>query len=79
MGLVVKLVPSPVSKDTVDELAALLQEARAGKVIGLAYVALHKGQVFTADYVGQAKAAPIFTLGAIRVLSDHIVGIKPPK
>ena len=79
MGEVVKLVPSTVSKDTVDELIALLHEARAGEIVGIAYVALHPGQVFTADFIGHARTASIFTLGAIRFLSDHIVDTKDPK
>lgn len=79
MGEVIHLARSPVSRRTVDELAALLHEARSGEVVGLAYVALHRGQVFTADYVGHAKVVPVYTLGAIHFLSDHIVGLKTLK
>lgn len=79
MGEVVKLVPSPVSQDTVDELFALLQEARAGKIIGLTYVALHPGKEFTADVVGQSRKVPLFTLGTVQRLNQYLLDLHSSK
>lgn len=72
MGDVVKLVPSTVSKETVETLAALLQEARAGKITGLTYVALEPGRRFSSDVVGTARATPVFALGTLNILRNYL-------
>lgn len=79
MGEVVQLIASPVCQETVNELVALLQEARAGELVGLAYVAMHPGQVYTANVVGKAEKSPVFTLGAIQTLTAYLLTLVTPK
>lgn len=75
MGVVVRLVPSTVSKETVDELRALLREAERGEIVGFTYVAIHPGRKFSADAVGGAKEAPAFTLGPMQLLNRYLVDL----
>lgn len=72
MGQIVKLVPDAVSKETIDTLSALLQEARAGKIIGVAYVALHKGRHYSADNVGEGRPHSLLMRVALQELSDYL-------
>lgn len=75
MGHVLHLVQQAVSKDTVDALEFLLQEARAGRVIGLAYVALHNSHDYTVDMAGFTKTAPSLTRGAVHTLDDELAAL----
>lgn len=64
-----RLLPPPPSAATIKELEELLKEARAGNIVGLAYIALaSKG--YSVNIVGQANARPTLTRGMIRVLDD---------
>lgn len=74
MGVVVEITPL-VSSDTVDALAFLLQEARAGRVIGVAYVAMHKTYDFTIDSAGAVLNYPMVALGATSILQSDLVAL----
>lgn len=67
-----QLVQPTVDQPTVDALTKLLEDARRGSVVGVAYVALHHGSDYSGDVVGQAEAHPLFTLGIARALEDVV-------
>jgi hypothetical protein len=63
------LVPPSSSEETCSELKRLLRDAQAGKIVGLAYVAITP-RAYSVDAVGAARDRPTFTRGAIRALDD---------
>lgn len=63
---------------TVEKLTDLLDQARRGDIVGIAYVALGRGTDYTGDVVGRARSHPIFMLGTARAL-DHLVASKTPR
>lgn len=71
-GKVVRLVPSAISQDTIAALEDLLTEARAGRVVGLAYVAMHKVYDYTVDVAGECKSTPTHTRGMLLTLDDEL-------
>lgn len=75
MGRVLTIVPPGVSKDTIQALTYLLQEARAGNITGLAYVAMHKANDFSIDHAGEVRSYPLASIGAIRILADELVAL----
>lgn len=72
MGAIVSIAQGQVSQETIDALLALLAEARAGHVVGLAYVAIHPMRDYSADILGAAKSSPTFTRGALLSLDDYL-------
>jgi hypothetical protein len=74
LGKVVQLrkVPPPVDTDTVECLERLLSEARAGKVVGLAFVALMPQRNFIVHTTGSVHQEPVYTRGVLRELDDMI-------
>lgn len=69
------IVPRTTDRATVETLAQLSAEAlSSADIIGLAYVAIHRGGKFTADVVGEAKRRPGLTLLGVENLRDYIVG-----
>lgn len=67
-----QLVPAAPDTDTVDTLTRLLALAKAGKVVGLAFVALHQGTGYEADVTGITHQHPLFTLGVCRALEAAV-------
>jgi 20S proteasome alpha/beta subunit len=78
MGDVV-LLTTPVSAETVAALTHLLAEARAGHVIGVAYVAMHKASDFTIDYAGSIRQYPLVAIGATSVLAQELIELTKRK
>jgi len=68
------LVPDMVSNDTVACLQALLQKAKSGEVIGLAYCAMLKKRTYIVNTAGEAHDSPTFTRGMLRALDDQLGG-----
>jgi hypothetical protein len=66
------VVHPAVDRGTVEALERLLSAARAGQIVGLAYVALHCGPDYSGDVVGRAKAHPLFTRGIVSALGDIV-------
>jgi hypothetical protein len=66
------LVPDTVSTDTVECLDELLAMARAGEVIGIAYVAMLKRRKYIANTAGEAHRNPTFSRGMIQALDDQL-------
>ena len=67
-----QLVPTLPSRDTISALEHLLAEARAGRVIGLAYVAMHKTDAYSVDLAGEAQRSLTLTRGMVKLLDDEI-------
>lgn len=72
----VQLVQPVVDSETVGTLEKLLVDAKAGRVVGLAYVALHHGPDYSGDVVGRAKAHPLFTRGIAAALGDLVAAFR---
>jgi hypothetical protein len=66
------------SKRLVEALRYLLREAEAGRVTGLAFVALHAGPEFSTGVIGRARHSPTLTRGMVHVLEDEIRKILLP-
>lgn len=76
-----KLVEDAASEDVVQALEALLEQARRGELIGIAYAAMYKRRRYAVDTAGECRHSPTFTRGMVRALDDRLsasVGSKPP-
>ncbi len=73
MSRVVRLAERRTSKETIETLKALLAEARAGEIVGLAYIALQQGAEYTADVTGSCKTSRVITVGAIQFLVHRLL------
>jgi hypothetical protein len=58
----------PVSRDTIECLRLLLEEAERGEVIGVAYAAMHKRRQYTVHACGEAHRNPTFSSGIVGAL-----------
>ena len=67
---IVRLHPSD---DLVETLEYLLHEARAGRMIGLAYGAVLKRRAFFVDAAGEAQRNPVFGVGIANVLACELM------
>lgn len=63
---------SPVSADTARAVDYLKQEITAGRIVGLAWVAIHPGQEYTVDFAGEARRVPTFARGTLNDLDDQL-------
>jgi hypothetical protein len=68
------LVPYTVSHDTVQCLKQLLQQAKKGEVIGLAYAAMLKQRAYIVNTSGEAHESPTFARGMVAALDDQLSG-----
>ena len=67
-----QLVPDRVSTDTVECLKLLLNRARRGEVIGLAYCAMLKQREYIVNTAGTAYESPTFARGMVAALDDQL-------
>lgn len=73
------LVTEPLSHDTITALRDLLAEAESGRLIGIAYAAMYRGRSVRVDAAGEAYRSPIFSLGMIAMLWDHLRRLARPE
>ncbi len=66
------LIPDVVSHDTIGCLEALLREARAGRLIGVAYCAMLRKRAYIVNSAGEAHRNPTFTRGMLQALDDQL-------
>lgn len=66
------LTKETISHDTVEVLRVLLEAAERGEVLGLAFVVLHKRRSFSVEITGEAERNPVFTLGTLAMLDEHL-------
>jgi len=68
-----ELIISPqLSHDTISALEQLLEGARAGDVVGIAYTALLKRRRYLTDAAGECFRDPTFARGLVAALDDHL-------
>lgn len=60
------------SEEVVRALEELLQQARSGNLIGLAWVAMHAGYEYSVDVAGETRRCPTFTRGMLMKLDDEL-------
>lgn len=69
---VIRLAPDRVCRDTVGALTELLTEARAGRIIGLGFVAVYKRREYIVDVTGELSRNPTRARGMIASLDDYL-------
>lgn len=67
-----QLIHESISSDTVEALEQLLDGAKRGEVIGIAYALMLKRRRFMIDCAGEACQSPLLARGAVAVLDDHL-------
>jgi len=67
-----KVVKDRVSQETIEVLSELLEHARRGEVIGIAFAAMYKQRKFIVHTAGEACREPIFTVGMLDFLSYKV-------
>ncbi len=67
------LVPDHLSHDTVEALEELLKEARAGKIIGMAFCVMLKDRNYWVNASGEGLRNPGFSLQMTRMLEERLV------
>ena len=66
------LVPDSLSTNTIKCLETLLEHARSGEVIGIAFAAMLKRQTFIVNSAGEARRNPTFSRGMVAALDDEL-------
>jgi hypothetical protein len=61
-----------VDEQTVKTLSELLEQAKAGRLTGLAYVAVHPDSRYSGDVIGRCRAFPLYTRGVVAALGDLV-------
>lgn len=70
------LVPDALSKDTVECLTALLDHAKQGKILGIAFGAMYKGRRYIVNVAGECHRNRTFTRGIVADLDDELSSLK---
>lgn len=78
MADVLRLIVPQASAETVAVLSELLHEAREGRIVGIAYVAMHKAYEYSFDIAGETRRVPTFTRGMLRGLDDQLSRLVRP-
>lgn len=60
------------SHDTIEALEQMLDEARRGRLIGIACVAMYKRREFYVNATGEAYRSPTFSRGMVATLDDYL-------
>lgn len=66
------LVPDTLSIDTIECLEILLDQAKRGQVIGIAFAAMLKRRGYIVNTAGEAHRNPTFTRGMLASLNDRL-------
>jgi hypothetical protein len=67
-----RLVPDSLSHDTVQALEQLLDHAREGHIIGIAFAAMYKRRQFITNTAGECYRNPVFARGMVAALDDEL-------
>jgi len=67
-----RCVPDSLSSDTVAALESLLVDARAGKLLGMAFAAMYRDRTFVVNATGEAHRNPVFARGMVACLDDRL-------
>jgi hypothetical protein len=66
------LVVDNVSNETVECLEQLLDQAKRGNLIGVAFAAMLKRRGYIVNSAGEAHRNPTFSRGMVRALDDQL-------
>lgn len=66
------LIADNLSNDVTECCKQLLKEARAGRLIGLAFIGVVENLGYIADTAGEAHRSPTWTRGALKALDDKL-------
>jgi hypothetical protein len=75
LKLVEAFQPRESCQDVVQRLEAMLEDARAGKLIGIAGVRLYRDRHYVFGVCGETERCPTFTRGMLRALDDHLADL----
>lgn len=65
-------MPHLVSHDTIEALEHLLDKARGGVIVGLAFAAMGRQREFVTAAAGAAYLDPVFARGMVAALDEHL-------
>lgn len=71
-GKLIRLVPPSCSKDLITVVDHLREEIMAGRIVGLAWVEMHKVYDYSCDVAGECRRAPTLTRGMVAQLHDAL-------
>jgi hypothetical protein len=66
------LVRDGISTDTEKALLQMLELARKGELIGIAFAGMTRGRKFFVNTAGEAHRSPTFARGMVAALDDEI-------
>lgn len=72
MGMAILKPYSGAQDETAEALEDLLAEAKAGGLIGLAYVAVRHRRSYSVGAAGEARTYPLLTRGMLLSLDDEL-------
>jgi hypothetical protein len=64
-----------VSRDTIECLSELLEQAKKGDLVGIAFGAIMRHSNYSVHATGAARLNPTFTRGIVRALDDKLSDI----
>jgi hypothetical protein len=67
-----RLVPMSVARDVVEQLEQLLEGAKAGRVVGLAFAAALRGGDYFVGAVGECHRDPTRSRGMVAAIDDEL-------
>ena len=70
---ILRLVANEPNRETIECLEQLLEEARSGQVIGIAYAAMYQRRSYVVDTAGEAYRNTTWSLGMVEALKRHIL------
>lgn len=62
-----------VSRDTIQALEELLEDARAGHCVGVAFAAMYRRNRMVLDTAGECTSKPVHTVGMLNILTNRIM------
>lgn len=68
----IRLQPDKVSTDTVEAAQTLLDMAKSGECIGIAFVAQFKRRTYITNTAGECHRNPTWTRGMVKALDDQL-------
>lgn len=66
------LVSDSLSHETEKCLASLLDDAKNGHLVGIAFAAMYKGGTYIVNAAGEAYRSPTFARGMVADLSEQL-------
>lgn len=69
---VVRSGPDPRAVETAEFLERALEQARAGRVVGIAAVLFARDDCYAVDVIGRARLDPTMARGAVCSLDDEL-------